>query len=907
MSKVYSSLNYQPTMFGLPTKVCIAIWGGVTLIAFATNAIYLLFIGSILHPLVFYLYIRDQFILEILKHFFSRKTSYVGSVEQKNIKKYRQGSLIMDEISFSQFVDTHEYPGVIIHTSEKLSRTYKIYPQDCITKTESEIERAVSQVNNAITKLDSNWNIHVSMIRIPMNQNIDFIESQPKNSADFYKQNEQKTMSVEFQNQYYLTLMYRIKDRKENIWKKLFGGGSQETEEEAIIDIVQRFMSQSDDFTFRLRRNFSIEIINDSEILSYLWKELCLENKIYTTHDINSIDIAKQYDSGIIETGNVIKVEDRLLGVLGIGTFPPYTHYAMFEDVGFQYPVKVTFNFSPWSKNQSRKRLEDNRRRWGNRRYKNKKAFRDATGMSGDTPEDINIEAVHMIDDAEEAISEISTSSVTFGSLRATIVFDGGDDAYEYKTREDEIYTYLQELGFDPIRESRSLNADMAYWATIPGKESINVRKHFISSANFSDLFPLSAPFSGLSYNSHLAKISGVGDPTIRCITHNLLGYNLNLNAGGKDVGNTFIAGAVGSGKSVLLSTIALSWLRYPESRVIIFDKGGSSLPATALAGGDYIEPFHIDNTMNFSLFARFMELSEEYNQTKNSETKLLLDEEVLFLVEFLCELAEINDVEIAPEDRTTLKHIIEQSYQKQENYIKYMNSLIRSNQRLQDLYHVLEQYQQGGVFGTLLDSPKEFKIDSHWTTFEMDIIMDKGHKALIPVLLYLFHRINQLINDLRPTIIILDEAWIFFKNPVFLSKLEEWLRTFRKKNVFLITATQDVIDINNDIANILKTNCPTKIFLPNPNAVNPGISESYEMYGLSDIDISIIASATPKQDYYVTSSDHSRLINLNLTPEMIALFSSLHRKDFYINMIKEELPFHERYEKIKQKIWRDV
>ena len=61
----------------------------------------------------------------------------------------------------------------------------------------------------------------------------------------------------------------------------------------------------------------------------------------------------------------------------------------------------------------------------------------------------------------------------------------------------------------------------------------------------------------------------------MKCTTTEKLPFYLNLHV--EDIGHTFIAGATGTGKSVLLNTIALHYKKYPNSKVFIFDKSASS------------------------------------------------------------------------------------------------------------------------------------------------------------------------------------------------------------------------------------------------------------------------------------------------------------------------------------------
>ncbi len=56
------------------------------------------------------------------------------------------------------------------------------------------------------------------------------------------------------------------------------------------------------------------------------------------------------------------------------------------------------------------------------------------------------------------------------------------------------------------------------------------------------------------------------------------------------DVGHTLVVGPTGSGKSVLLSLLALQFRRFIGAQVIMFDRGRSARAATLAMGGASIE-----------------------------------------------------------------------------------------------------------------------------------------------------------------------------------------------------------------------------------------------------------------------------------------------------------------------------
>src|SRR6266851_9666514 len=99
----------------------------------------------------------------------------------------------------------------------------------------------------------------------------------------------------------------------------------------------------------------------------------------------------------------------------------------------------------------------------------------------------------------------------------------------------------------------------------------------------------------------------------------------------------------------------------------------------------------------------------------------------------------------------------------------------------------------------------------------ELETLMAMGPKVVVPVATYLFHRIDQRLDG-RPTLIVLDEAWIMLTNSVFGAKVEEWLRTLRKKNAAVVLATQSLAEIaNSPHRDVILESCPTKLYLPNP------------------------------------------------------------------------------------------
>ena len=97
---------------------------------------------------------------------------------------------------------------------------------------------------------------------------------------------------------------------------------------------------------------------------------------------------------------------------------------------------------------------------------------------------------------------------------------------------------------------------------------------------------------------------------------------------------------------------------------------------------------------------------------------------------------------------------------------------------------------------------------------------MNLGEQNLVPILLYLFHRVERRLREERPSLLIVEEAWIAALNSVFGQKGEEWLRTLRKKNTAVVFVSQSLADVvGSTRRDIILESCPTKIFQPSPEA----------------------------------------------------------------------------------------
>src|SRR3546814_4565477 len=99
------------------------------------------------------------------------------------------------------------------------------------------------------------------------------------------------------------------------------------------------------------------------------------------------------------------------------------------------------------------------------------------------------------------------------------------------------------------------------------------------------------------------------------------------------------------------------------------------------------------------------------------------------------------------------------------------LSGLLQSN----PLRPALSPYVLGGANGKLLDADHDRLGMADVQCFEMEELMH-SKAAVMPVLHYLFARFDERFDG-APTLLILDEAWLFLDDPVFAARIRQWLK----------------------------------------------------------------------------------------------------------------------------------
>ena len=725
-------------------------------------------------------------------------------------------------------------PGIVLNKDGALQRTCRYRGPDLESATPEQLVAYTARVNNALRRFGSGWSLFFEAVRRPA---LIYPYSQFPDPVTWLIDEERRNTFLQagshFETDFYLTFCWlppadrasrveRVLIDDPNDAPRAFWDNAKDVfinQTDRSLDLIQTLMPEA-------------EWLNDDETLTYL--HACVSTK---RHPVRLPDTPMHLDGVLtdcaLKGGLSLQLGESALRVISLQGFPGATEpglLAELDQLGFSY--RWVTRFLPLDKTDAEKTLSRYRRQWFAKRKSIMTILKET--LENEPSPLVNSDADNKAADADEALQALGADHVGFGYLTtAIVVSDAIPNIVDEQARAVE--RVLNARGFTTINET--LNAVDAWLGTHPGNAYANVRQPLIHTLNLAHMAPLSAVWAGPERNSHLD-----GPPLIMARSNSNTPFRLVTHQG--DVGHTMIVGPTGAGKSVLLSLMAMQFLRYHESQVFVFDKGRSARAAMlAMGGADYdIDP---EGALAFQPLAK---ISDDGEQT--------------FAQNWILGLLEQEGVSLTPAVRDavwrTLVNLSDAP--ERQRTITGFCALLQSS----DLRQALQPYTLDGAFGSLLDADEDGLETSNIAVFEMEALMQLP-RLVAPVLSYLFHRLEKRFDG-SPTLLILDEAWLFLDHPMFASRLREWLKTLRKKNVSVVFATQSLSDVaNSAIAPALIENCPTRIFLPNARATEPGQSETYDAFGLSHRQIELIARATPKQDYYLQCQAGNRLFDLEL------------------------------------------
>ena len=396
----------------------------------------------------------------------------------------------------------------------------------------------------------------------------------------------------------------------------------------------------------------------------------------------------------------------------------------------------------------------------------------------------------------------------------------------------------LADAGAVVAREDLGLEA--AYWAQLPGLFKYRARSGAISSRNFASFSPFHTYPSGKPDGNHW------GQAVAMLETASGSPFYFSFHHG--DLGNTFICGPSGSGKTVVQNFL-LSQAERLGASYVFFDKDRGAEVFVRATGGTYLTLRNGVPTGCAPLKA--LELTPA---------------NLSFLGELIRKLVtpENRPLTVAEEERIDSGLRALARLRPQERSLGALRAFL-GQQDPEGVGARLERWQQGGPLGWVLDGDKdEIDLESRFVGFDMTDLLD--HPTVrTPLMMYLFHRVERLIDG-RRLIIDIDEFWKALGDDAFRDLANNKLKTIRKQNGVMVFGTQSPRDaLASPIAHTIVEQCPTQIFLPNARGTR---SDYVDGFHLTDAEFRLIKEElAPESRRFLIKQGHNSVVaKLDLT-----------------------------------------
>ena len=706
-------------------------------------------------------------------------------------------------------------PGVILNKDGSFTTAFRFRGPDLESSTDEELVCVRARINNALRRLGGGWCLHVEARRRPADA---YPECRFGSPAAWLIDAERRASFEDaepaFETDFRAALTWLPPaDETRRLEQWLYDGLERAGRD--WRDSLARFRRDAAGVLDLLADTLPETVpLDDAALLS--WLHACVSPR---PHRISPPETPIFLDAVLADaplTGGVApRLGGQWLKVVSVRALPSATRPGLLDSLSaLPFPYRWSARWIGLDKADAEREIVRLRRRWFAKRKGVGVLLREA--ITKEEAPLFDTDAVAKADECDGALEALGAEACAYGYLTLTVtVLDADPELAAEKARAVEAVLNGQGL----VAKTEDLNAVEAWLGSLPGEPYADVRRPLVSTLNLADLLPLSTAWAGPAADAALEA-----PPLALARTTGATPFRLVLHVG--DVGHAMVVGPTGSGKSALLSFLALQWFRYPGARVVFFDKGRSARAATLAAGGTWraLEP-----GAPFAL----QPLARVDDQGERA-----------WAAEWLAETARLAGLPVSPRMREEIWTA---------------------------LAAALEPFTLQGPHGALVDGAEARSFASHFETFELERLMATP-SALAPVLSALFHHLERGFDG-RPTLLVLDEAWLFLDDTGFAARIRDWLKTLRKKRVAVIFATQSLDDVaGSSIAASLIESCPTQVFLPNPRALEPASAALYAGFGLNRRQLELIAFATPKRAYYWRQPQGRRLFDLKLSGATLAL-----------------------------------
>ncbi|MBZ9739751.1 MULTISPECIES: VirB4 family type IV secretion/conjugal transfer ATPase [unclassified Mesorhizobium] len=510
----------------------------------------------------------------------------------------------------------------------------------------------------------------------------------------------------------------------------------------------------------------------------------------------------------------------RYAGMFGFKEYPARTRPGMFDGLlTVPYELILTQSFSFLSKSDAKTVM--------GRKQNQMVSAGDKAGSQ--------------LEELDDALDDLESNRFVLGDHHLTLtVFAGSVE--ELTDNLAKSRTHLTNGGAVVAREDLGLEA--AWWAQLPGNFRYRVRSGAITSKNFAAF----SPFHSYPTGQRDGNEWGPAVAMLKTASGSPLYFNLHYG----DLGNTFIGGPSGSGKTVLLNFLLSQGEKF-DAQIVFFDKDRGADLFVRAAGGTYLPLKNGRPTGCAPL--KGMELTPENK---------------VFLAQWVAKLVGSKTRELSVSEVRDIANAIDglADLPVERRTIGALRTFL-NNTDPEGIAARLRRWERGGPLGWVFDHViediglGEFGVGRKFVGYDMTDFLD-NEEIRTPLMAYLFHRVEQLIDG-RRIIIVIDEFWKALADEGFRDLAQNKLKTIRKQNGLMLFATQSPRDaINSPIAHTIIEQCPTQVFMPNSRGSRTDYVDGFK---LTEREYELIARELSNESRrFVVKQGHNSIVaELNL------------------------------------------
>lgn len=464
-----------------------------------------------------------------------------------------------------------------------------------------------------------------------------------------------------------------------------------------------------------------------------------------------------------------------------------------------------------------------------------------------------NHEAEAQAHEADSLVEDVKTSfQKLYGFTMSVILRDRTLEQLTLKTNE-------ALNGFRKFGEADGIIDDMNHLAlflsAMPGHSHLNSRRHLFHTDAIAQMMPLSAKWKGCPAAKMLFQTNDQ-----RLLPLNLFDDMLDAKHG-------FIMGTSGSGKSFTANYLLTNFLvESPDNHVVIVEPGGSYRKICSMFGGQYLE-VELSDKYSFNPFPL-----KEDAVIKNSTDEFEIDPDVIsYLTALLRKMLKM------PVITNRQETIIQTAVTNTFKYSKMDPPILSA------LLYQLEHYSVGdakdksdaldfaknlelwvtGSYGKLFNRPTSIRADHRIVVFDLQKL--ERQPELQSIIFFLISTVvgSKLRNLGLRKMIVFDEGWKFFDDPVGTVMIQDLYRTARKRNAGILTISQSPVEfLKSQASTAIISNSMVKYILRMKADM-----EMLSSFGLNEREVEEVAHLERKKgefsDVFLKFGEHNRVLRI--------------------------------------------